>query len=81
VDLRGFDPSLVRHTMKTARQKHRIVNSALKATFRRDLGDFFRTEMFFFQSTMKGFQIGNLLRKPMIILEPLLLFELSGKQL
>jgi hypothetical protein len=47
VDLHGFDPCLVQHTMKTARQKQRLVNSALKATFRRELGDFLRTEMFF----------------------------------
>jgi hypothetical protein len=33
VDLHGFDPCLVQHTMKTARQKQRLVNSALKATF------------------------------------------------
>jgi hypothetical protein len=47
VDLRGFDLGLVQRTMKTARQKHKLVNSALKATFRRELGDFLRTEMFF----------------------------------
>jgi hypothetical protein len=34
VDLRGFDPGLVQHTMKPTRKKQRLVNSALKATFR-----------------------------------------------
>jgi hypothetical protein len=65
VDLRGFDPGLVQRTMKTTRKKHRLVNSALKATF---------------QSTMKGFPCGNLLQRPLIILGPALVFECSGKQ-
>jgi ribonuclease HI len=47
VDLRGFDTGLVQHTMKTSRQKQKLINSALKATFQRELGDFLRTEMFF----------------------------------
>jgi hypothetical protein len=33
VDLRGFDPGLVQRTMKIVRQKHKLVNSTLKATF------------------------------------------------
>jgi hypothetical protein len=33
VDLHGFDLGLVQRTMKTARQKHKLVNSALKVTF------------------------------------------------
>jgi hypothetical protein len=48
VDLCGFDPGLVQHTMKPARQKQRLVNYALKATFRSESRNFSRTEMFFF---------------------------------
>jgi ribonuclease HI len=47
VDLCGFDLGLVQHTMKPARQKQRLVNSALKATFHRESRNFSRTEMFF----------------------------------
>jgi hypothetical protein len=47
MDLRGFDPGLVQHTMKPARQKQRLVNSALKATFHREPRNCSRTEMFF----------------------------------
>jgi hypothetical protein len=43
MDLRGFDPGLVQHTMKLARQKQGLVNSALKAT-----KYFLKTEMLFF---------------------------------
>jgi hypothetical protein len=32
-DLRGFDLGLIQRTMKPARQKQGLVNSALKATF------------------------------------------------
>jgi hypothetical protein len=48
VGLRGFDPGLVQHIMKTTRQKQRLVNSALEATFRRELRNSLRTEMFSF---------------------------------
>jgi hypothetical protein len=47
MDLRGFDLGLVHHTMKPTRQNRRLVNSALKVTFRRELRNFSRTEMFF----------------------------------
>ena len=47
VVLHGFDPCLVQHVMKPARQKQRLVNSALKVTFCRDSRNFSRTEMFF----------------------------------
>jgi hypothetical protein len=46
-DLRGFDPGLVQHIMKLARQKQELVNSALEAPFRRELRDFLRAGMFF----------------------------------
>jgi hypothetical protein len=46
-DLCGFDPGLVRHTIKLAGQKQELVNSALKAPFRRGLRDFLRAGMFF----------------------------------
>jgi hypothetical protein len=46
VDLHGFDPGLVQHTIKPARQKQGLVNSALGGTFQRELRDFLRTEMF-----------------------------------
>jgi ribonuclease HI len=46
-DLRGFDPSLIQHIMKLARQKQEFVNSAPEAPFRRDLRDFLRDGMFF----------------------------------
>jgi hypothetical protein len=46
VDLHGFDPGLVQHTIKPARQKKGLVNSALGGTFQRELRDFLRTEMF-----------------------------------
>jgi hypothetical protein len=47
VDLHGFYPGLVQHIMKPARQKQRLVNFALKATFCRESRNFSRTEMFF----------------------------------
>jgi hypothetical protein len=46
-DLRGFDPGLVQHIMKLARQKQEFVNSTPEAPFRRDLRDFLRAGMFF----------------------------------
>jgi hypothetical protein len=46
-DLRGFDPGLIQHTMKPARQKQGLVNSALKATFQRELGNFLRSRIIF----------------------------------
>ena len=46
-DLRGFDPGLVQHIMKLARQKQELVNSALEAPFRRELRDFLRVGMIF----------------------------------
>jgi hypothetical protein len=46
VDIRGFDPGLVHHTIKPARQNQGLVNSALGGTFQRELRDFLRTEMF-----------------------------------
>jgi hypothetical protein len=45
-DIHGFDPSIIQHAipieegMKQARQKQRLINFALKATFQREL-DFF----------------------------------------
>jgi hypothetical protein len=47
VVLLGFDRGLVHHIMKPTRQKQRLVNSTLKATFRRESRNFARTEMFF----------------------------------
>jgi hypothetical protein len=47
VDLRGFDAILVQHTMKISRQKQKLVNFALKATFRRELGDLLRNQILF----------------------------------
>jgi hypothetical protein len=46
-DLRGFDPGLVQHIIKLAGKKQELVNSALKAPFRRGLRDFLRAGMFF----------------------------------
>ena len=46
--LHGFDPGLVQHIMKTTREKQRLVNSALEATFQRELRNSLRTEMFSF---------------------------------
>jgi hypothetical protein len=46
-DLRGFDPGLIQRTMKPARKKQGLVNSALKATFQRELRNFLRAGMFF----------------------------------
>ena len=45
--LRGFDPGLVQHIMKLARQKQELVNSALEAPFRRELRDFLKVGTFF----------------------------------
>jgi hypothetical protein len=42
MDLCGFDPGLVQHTMKPARQKQGLVNSALKATFQRGVERFLK---------------------------------------
>jgi hypothetical protein len=47
MDLHGFDPGLVHHTVKPARQKQRLVSSTLKETFRGKLKIFLRNEMFF----------------------------------
>jgi hypothetical protein len=47
-DLHGFDPGIIQHIMKLARQKQEFVNSALEAPFRRGLRDFLRAIMFFF---------------------------------
>ena len=46
-DVCGFDPGLVQHIIKLARQKKELVNSALEAPFRRELRDFLRVGMFF----------------------------------
>jgi hypothetical protein len=43
----GFDPGLVHHVMKLTRKKQRLVNSPLKATFRRESRNLSRTEMIF----------------------------------
>jgi ribonuclease HI len=47
-DLRGFDPGLIQHTMKLARKKQGLVNSALKETFQRELRNFLRDRIIFF---------------------------------
>jgi len=47
-DIHGFDPGLIQHTMKPSRKKQGLVNSTLKATLRRELRDFIRTEILFF---------------------------------
>jgi gluconate kinase len=47
-DLRGFDPGIVQHNMKTARQNQKLVYSALKATFREELKVFLKTQFFSF---------------------------------
>jgi hypothetical protein len=47
MDLRGFDPGLVQHTMKPTRKKQRLVNSSLKASFCRESRNFSRTKMLF----------------------------------
>jgi hypothetical protein len=46
-DLHGFDPTLVQHIMKLARQKQEFVNSTPEEPFRRDLRDFLRAGIFF----------------------------------
>jgi hypothetical protein len=46
-DLRGFDPGLVQHTMKSARQKQGLVNSALKAPFQKELENFLKVGIIF----------------------------------
>jgi hypothetical protein len=48
VGLRGFDPGLVQYIMKTNKQKQILVNSELEETFRRELRNSLRTEMFSF---------------------------------
>jgi len=48
MDLCGFDPGLVQHTMKPTRQKQGLVNSALKATLQRKWKDLSKAEMLFF---------------------------------
>jgi predicted N-acyltransferase len=46
--LHGFDPGLVQHIMKTTKKKQRLVNYELEATFRRELRNSLRNEMFSF---------------------------------
>jgi hypothetical protein len=72
-DLRGFDPGLVQHIMKPARQKKELVNSALEAPFQKELENFLKAGIIF-QSTLDGFPIGYLLQRPQIILEPAFIF-------
>jgi hypothetical protein len=79
-DLRGFDPGLVQHIIKLARKKQELVNSALKAPFRRGLRDFLRAGMFFLVHP-EQFQIGYLLQRSQIILEPAFIFTPSVKLL
>jgi hypothetical protein len=46
-DLHGFDPGLVQHIMKLARQKQELFNFALEAPFQMDSRDFLRVGIFF----------------------------------
>jgi hypothetical protein len=46
--LHGFDLGLGQHIMKTTRQKKILVNSTLEETFRRELRNSLRNEMFSF---------------------------------
>ena len=46
-DLHGFDPGLIQHTMKLARQEQGLVNSALKETCQGELGNVLRSRIIF----------------------------------